>query len=162
MLIGILGDSHGRLDALGAAVELLQSLGARHLLHCGDLGEESSVDLLAGVPSTFVFGNNDFDRDGLAKYAALVGVQCGCAFVELDLAGKRIALTHGDDARLMRSLLTERGHDYLFYGHTHVRADERAGSMRMINPGALHRAAQKTVATLDLLKDELTFHDVDR
>ena len=161
VLIGILSDSHGRLDTLRAGVEQLQSLGAKHLIHCGDLGDESSVDLLAGTPSTFVFGNNDFDRDGLAKYAALVGVQCGGDFVELELDGKRIAVTHGDNARLLRRLHTARRHDYLFYGHTHVFADERAGTMRVINPGALYRAAQKTVATLDLLNDELKFHRVD-
>jgi hypothetical protein len=32
--------------------------------------------------------------------------------------------------------------------------------MRIINPGALHRAASPTVATLDLERDELLFHDV--
>jgi hypothetical protein len=31
------------------------------------------------------------------------------------------------------------------------------GKLRVINPGALHRAAQKSVATLDLLSDKLQF-----
>jgi hypothetical protein len=34
------------------------------------------------------------------------------------------------------------------------------GKMRLINPGALHRAAEKTVATLDTERDLLKFHVV--
>jgi predicted phosphodiesterase len=45
----------------------------------------------------------------------------------------------------------------LLQGHTHVRADERVGTVRVINPGALHRAAQKTVATLDTETGEVKF-----
>jgi predicted phosphodiesterase len=46
-------------------------------------------------------------------------------------------------------------HDYLLQGHTHVRLDECVGRTRIINPGALHRAAVKTVVTLDTRADRL-------
>ena len=39
--------------------------------------------------------------------------------------------------------------------------DERLGRLRIVNPGALHRAAQKTVALVDLNTDtvrHLTVH----
>jgi hypothetical protein len=38
-----------------------------------------------------------------------------------------------------------------------VRADERVGTVRVINPGALHRAREKTVATLDTGTGEVRF-----
>ena len=38
-----------------------------------------------------------------------------------------------------------------------VRRDERFGKTRIINPGALHRASEKTVALLDLATDQLEF-----
>jgi len=42
-----------------------------------------------------------------------------------------------------------------------VREDTRFGQTRLINPGALSRAAVKTVAILDVTLDELTFFQVD-
>ena len=57
---------------------------------------------------------------------------------------------------------TVRDIDYVLHGHTHIAADTCIGSARVINPGALQRAARYTVALLDLEVDELTFLDVSR
>src|SRR5206468_3508718 len=101
--------------------------------------------------------NNDYDRQDLARYAASIDVRCLREFGELELDGKRIAVTHGDDARLLKQLMLQQRHDYLLLGHTHVKRDQRVGTMRIINPGALYRAAEKTVAVLDLASDQLKF-----
>jgi predicted phosphodiesterase len=42
-------------------------------------------------------------------------------------------------------------------GHSHVPSEQRSGRVRIINPGALYRAATKTVALLDLARDRLEF-----
>jgi putative phosphoesterase len=157
MLLGILSDTHNRLDAMKAAVKILQGAGAEYLIHCGDVGTEQIIDQLAGIPSAFVWGNNDFDRRELARYAESIGVRCLDRFGELTLDGKRIAVTHGDDHALMKRLIVGQSHDYVLSGHTHVKADRREKSVRLINPGALYRASVKTVATLDLQRDELKF-----
>jgi predicted phosphodiesterase len=47
------------------------------------------------------------------------------------------------------------GADYLLHGHTHELRDERIGRTRMINPGALFRAARYTAALLDPRADRL-------
>ena len=157
MVIGILSDTHDRVDAMAAAMKLLRDRGAEFFIHCGDVGSERVVDHLAGVPAAFVFGNTDWDRAGLARYAQRIGVACYGSFADLELGGKRIAVIHGDDFKLKQRLLAEQGHDYLLQGHTHVRADQRVGKTRLINPGALHRASEKTVAILDTAVDRLTF-----
>ena len=51
---------------------------------------------------------------------------------------------------------------YLCHGHTHTALDARRGKTRVINPGALHRAAEYTVALLDTDTDTLTFYPVPR
>jgi putative phosphoesterase len=157
MLLGILSDTHNRLDAMKAAVKLLRGAGAEYLIHCGDVGTEQIIDQLTGIPSALVWGNNDFDRPQLARYAESVGVKCLDRFGELTLDGKHIAVTHGDDHVLMKRLTLSQSHDYVLSGHTHVKSDRREKSTRLINPGALYRASVKTVATLDLLRDELKF-----
>jgi len=157
VLLGILSDSHGKVDATRAAVDLLRNRGAEYLIHCGDVGGEPILDLLAGdaPPAAFVWGNNDYDRQNLARYAKSIGVTCLDVLGSLELDGKKIAVTHGDHGGLVRRVLDAQDHDYLLVGHSHVPADQRVGRVRVINPGALYRAAAKTVALLDLAGDTL-------
>lgn len=155
MIVGILSDTHDRVDAARAAVELLRRAGAEYFVHCGDVGSELVLDVLAGLPSAFVFGNTDWDRRGLERYAAQLNVSCLGDAGELDLGGKVFNVQHGDNARSMRAALDAQRFDYLLHGHTHAVRDERVGRTRIINPGALHRAREKTVALLDTVKDEV-------
>jgi uncharacterized protein len=157
VIVGILSDTHDRADATAAAVAALRAAEAEYFIHCGDVGSERILDHLAGLRAAFVFGNNDWDRAGLQRYAQTLGITCLGGFGELEVGGKHIGVTHGDDTRLIKRLLAEQRHDYLCLGHTHVRADERAGRVRVINPGALHRAREKTVAVLDTETDGLRF-----
>ena len=161
MIIGILSDTHDRADAMAAGMRALKAAGAGFFIHCGDVGSERVLDLLAGEPAAFVWGNTDWDRAGLKRYAEAIGIACHGAMADLSLGGKRIAVIHGDDGKLKRALLDAQQHDYLLQGHTHVAADERVGRTRVINPGALFRTSRKTVAALDLAADRVQFLEVD-
>jgi len=160
VLIGILSDTHDHVEITTAAIALLKARGAEFFIHCGDVGSEKVVDQLAGLQAAFVFGNCDWDRDQLERYARNIGVACHGVFADLELAGKRIAVLHGDDPHLRERLLIAQSHDYLLQGHTHVQLDHRVGRTRIINPGALFRARRKTVALLDTGTDQLTFLEV--
>ena len=71
-----------------------------------------------------------------------------------------LAFALADSGRLKR-IHKDQQHDYLITGHTHVKRDERIGKIRWINPGALYRALEKTVAILDTTSDVLKFLSVD-
>jgi putative phosphoesterase len=161
MRIGILSDSHDRVEAMAAGMKVLRENGAEMYFHCGDVGGQRVLDLMAGVKAVFVWGNTDWDRQALERYAADLGIECRGDLAELQLEGKTIAMTHGHDHQIMRRILRGTDHDYLLHGHTHMARDDRAGRLRVINPGALHRAAKKTVALLDLATDELRFFPVN-
>ena len=167
MIVGLLSDTHGRGNMAAAAVRLLLDRGVEHLVHCGDVGDGDRagldvIDALAGgVPATFVYGNNDDARDTLARYAAAVDVTCAGDDGRLVLGDKVAVVTHGDDGRLVRAVLAEQAVDYLFVGHTHQRLDRREGRVRIVNPGALHRARTKSVAVLDTAADTVEFLTVD-
>jgi hypothetical protein len=158
--IGILSDTHDRLDNMLAAMQLLRDGGAEFYIHCGDVGGERILDQLAGFPAALVWGNNDWDQAELSRYAESLSIQVFQNFGELELDGKRFAITHGDDERIIRKILDEQQHDYLLHGHSHVRLDQRTGRVRLINPGALHRATQKSAALLETTGDVLRFLDV--
>lgn len=161
MKIGILSDTHDRLDRTISAVALLQEAGAEALIHCGDLTGPDIVSACGVLPSWFVFGNNDGDWPMLRltmKLSNAVSLEWGG---EVALAGKRIAVTHGHLHKDVRRLLAARP-DYLLSGHSHLLADEMHDGVRRINPGALYRADRLTVALLDLTTDDLKFLDVPR
>jgi len=161
VLIGILSDTHGRAHAMAAGVAALRDRGAEFFIHCGDVGSEEVLDHLAGTRAAFVFGNTDFDRASLTRYAEDLNITCYGNAGDFELDGKRFALLHGDDERLKRRILDAQQHDYLLQGHTHIPLDERVGRTRVINPGALHRAKVKTVALLDTKADIVSFLTID-
>jgi putative phosphoesterase len=159
MRIGILADTHSQLARVTDAVERLERSGARALFHCGDLLDVEVAIRCLELPAYFVFGNNDRDRKRIAEAifrrgGTLLGENGEGG--EVELGGKRIAMTHGHLKTEVRRLLAGRP-DYLLVGHSHKKSDSRAGSTRIINPGALHRAIPWSVALLDLGTDHLEF-----
>jgi putative phosphoesterase len=160
MILGILSDTHDRLARTINAVSLLAAAGAEALIHCGDLTGSSIVEECGRLPSYYVFGNNDFDESGLQNTMEAFGGVCLGRGGEVTLGGRRIAVTHGDSIREVNRLARDQP-DYLLFGHSHQAHDERRGTTRWINPGALHRAAKWSVAVLDLDTDVLTFLDVN-
>lgn len=175
MILGILSDSHGRAKRVHRAIARLREVGAAALVHCGDVGGQEVIDELAaaGLPTWFVWGNTDYPDAALARYAADLGVTPpGEPPVRIELAGKRLAVFHGHEPGFERLIRLARGGDadglaaaaaadYILHGHTHVAADTRVGRVRIINPGALHRVGEPTVAVLDLTTEELRFINVD-
>ena len=161
MLIGLLSDSHGRAAVTARAVALLREHGAQMLIHLGDIETESVIDELAGHAAHIVFGNCDWDPASLTRYAGFLGVMVDDPMGRIEVAGKQIAYTHGHREHLMRCALDEQV-DYLIHGHTHRIRDERIGPVRVINPGALFRAARYTAALLDPASDRLRIIEVPR
>ncbi|TWT42340.1 phosphodiesterase [Phycisphaerae bacterium RAS1] len=165
MILGVLSDSHGRVDRVETALKLLDEKGATALVHCGDIGDERVFEALSGRRAWFVWGNCDIPDPALARYAASLGLTAPTGaptFIEAD--GKQIAVFHGHESAFERLVAElERGGDgsaalgrsihYLLHGHTHVAKDVRVGRVRIVNPGALKRAAAYTVATLDAAAD---------
>jgi putative phosphoesterase len=157
--LGLLSDTHGQLVAATQAVERLKQLGADFYLHAGDVGDfghdgTGVLHLFEPGRAAFVFGNNDFDRPTLIEHANALQIQCLGDAGEIELAGIRIGLTHGDRRSRMDALIRS-GVAYLITGHTHASHDLTLPGSRWINPGALHRARPKQFALLDLTSGEL-------
>src|SRR5947209_6071594 len=154
MKIAILSDTHSRYHTVEAALAQAEARGVELLLHCGDIEDADTVWLFPGK-THFVFGNCDTERTSLRQAMYGVGATLHEPFGRLELDGVKLAFVHGDDARLLRQLEESGEFEYVFHGHTHKRRDEQNGTTRVINPGALHRAAVKTFAVLDLASGEL-------
>lgn len=167
MIVGILSDTHGQVRRTAAAVRLLRRLDATALLHCGDIGSPAILEELAGLPAWAVCGNTDVLDGACEQYAAALGVRLARQGpARIALGGRTLALCHGHESGFHGLLAAaEAGrpapdgarYDYVLHGHTHVAGVWAVGALRVINPGALHRAAVHTVATLDLARDDVRF-----
>jgi putative phosphoesterase len=157
MRLGILSDTHDQHERARLAIELLRAEGAEALVHCGDLATPEMVAICTVLPCYFVFGNHDADL--VPRLQAAIALAAGVCLGwggEVELAGKRVAVTHGHMSTDVRRLLAARP-DYLLSGHSHIARDWRDGPTRRINPGALHEADEFTVALLDLVADQVKF-----
>jgi uncharacterized protein len=154
MRIAIVSDTHSRYATIETALGLIDQRQVDLILHCGDIEDAEAVWLFP--PNThFVFGNCDTERASIRQAVHGIGATMYEPFGQLELGGVMIAWLHGDDHALMRRVEQRGDFAYLFYGHTHVADERRAGPTRVINPGALHRTRQKTFLVLDLDNDQL-------
>jgi putative phosphoesterase len=150
MKIGVLSDSHGRVDAVETALAKFRNRGVELVIHCGDIDEAATIPAFAGWTVHFVYGNCDSDRAGIKQAIAAIGGTLHEPFGHLELAGKQIAWLHGDNAGLKHDVEVSGHYDYLFYGHTHVAEHHLVGKTLVVNPGALFRARPKSCLVLDL------------
>lgn len=155
MRIGVVSDTHDRLEAVTVAIRMLTEQQVELILHCGDIESPETVRAFAGVPTHFVFGNWDRDRPGLMAAIKEIGGTYYESFGVIELSGKRIAWVHSHERWQLRQLERADYFDYVFYGHTHVREQHRTGKTLVANPGALVRANPKTCIVLDVTTGEL-------
>lgn len=162
MKIGLIADTHDQMSRTQTAIDQLLAANVEAIIHLGDVTDAKILSLCTAVPLYFVFGNNDSDNVPALREA---GERHGAVCLEwggmLTLADRTIAVTHGHLHLESRPLLAE-APDYFVFGHSHVATDEMAGETRRINPGALHRADEFSVATLDLCEDQVQFLTVPR
>lgn len=161
MRLGVVSDTHGRLETTARAVQELRKRDVDVVIHCGDIGSPSIVYEFTEWPTHFVFGNVDHDTVSLTHAIRDAGLTGHDRFGELELAGRRIAFLHSDDTHRFQSTIASGNYDLVCYGHTHKFEfhDDPSGS-RVLNPGALHRAKQHTFAIVDLDSLDVEFVDV--
>jgi len=153
MIVGLISDTHDRLRLIDEAVQRLNEENVELVLHAGDYVAPFVASHFKPLkaPLIGVFGNNDGDRVLLKKKLAELGADLRGRFAFLLVDGLRVALLHGDQTELMRSLLELESHDVLISGHTHEMKMYRKGKTLVINPGAVcgYLTDKSTIAILD-------------
>jgi putative phosphoesterase len=129
---------------------LLESCEVELVIHCGDVGSAEIVGLLAAWPTHFVLGNVDTEPVRLRAAIEAAGQTFHGRFGELELAGRRIAFLHGDDARRLQQTIASGRYDLVCYGHTHRFEQHKSGQTLVLNPGALYRAQPHSLAVVRL------------
>jgi putative phosphoesterase len=155
MKLGVISDTHDRVEMVSAALEEFGRRSVERIIHCGDIESTETVRAFDGWSMDFVFGNCDWRTDALRLAVAEIGGRLHEPFGELEIADQKIAWVHGHISALKQELETSGRYDYLFYGHTHCAELHLNGCTRIINPGALHRVQVKSCLVVDLASGEL-------
>ena len=141
MKIGIISDSHRKIELLQNAIKRLKSDGAEFLVHAGDIVLEESLQLLenSGLPYQAVFGNNDFH---LLSFADKYNIANEPHYFKI---GKI-------SAKLMHYPYYLNGDtDLVIFGHTHYFEAEYKNDTLYINPGEIC-ARKKPVSEFALIE----------
>ena len=142
MRIGLISDTHGKLRR-----EVFPHFeGVDLILHAGDVGgEEILTELETIAPVHAVVGNTD----GFPLASRLA------ESLTLDLAGRRIVVTHGHRLGAPTPERLRQAHPdahIIVYGHTHVPLVERYGGSLIVNPGAAGPARFKLKPSIAILE----------
>lgn len=152
MLLGVVSDTHSHVEFTQDAVRMFTSLEVDVVVHCGDIGSVSIIPLFPGLPTHFVLGNVDWNVEEFRKAIARAGQTFHGRFGKLEVAGRRIALLHGDDEHLLRDTIQHEDVDVVCYGHTHMAEDHLENGKLVVNPGAVWRSRPPSVAVVDLTR----------
>ncbi len=150
MRIGVISDTHDRVEQTRPAVDIFIAEGVERVLHCGDIGSRFVVELFDRWETHFVFGNTDYEQRALRESMELAGHVCHGRYGEVEWAARRIAFLHGDDFRHWQQAIASQEFALVCSGHTHQKAVEIVGKTVVLNPGAIERVAVPSVAIVDL------------
>jgi len=160
-MIGIISDTHENEKAIKKAVEIFKQKNVEFVVHCGDIISPPVLEHFRELKMKFVFGNNDGETAGLNEKAKEFGFEEITDENEFECNGKKFYVCHGTNKGKIEAEIASNKYDYVLTGHTHIKRDERIGSTRVINPGALFRIYPYTFALLDVEKDELEFIKIE-
>jgi hypothetical protein len=153
MIVGIMADTHDRLSFVDKAVKTMNEQNVELVLHAGDYIAPFVVPHFKPLKARFigVFGNNDGEKNGLRQKFKEINAEVHGNFAEVVVDGLKIALLHGSEEELLRSLINSESHDVIIHGHTHEAKTYRKGRTLVINPGEVcgYLTENSTVALLD-------------
>jgi len=138
--VGLISDTHGRLDAKVGAI----FAGVERILHAGDVGDQVVLEELSLIaPVSAVRGNMDsWPLSETLPEEVLV-----------EIGGLRILVGHILPDLLSHHDVVAEGIAVVATGHTHWAVIENRGSVLYVNPGTAGRTRvgrPRTVALLDI------------
>lgn len=150
--VGLMSDTHDRLETVEKAVKFFNEAGVEHVLHAGDLVSPfvapKFTDLKAELH--YVWGNNEGDQGHTRTKFGEIGVEPLGDFAVIELEDRKIALLHGTNEDFVQALAKSGDFDAVVRGHTHDAGVQE--DPLVINPGEVcgYLSGRQSVALLDL------------
>lgn len=136
MKIGIISDTHDRIQETKKVMEKITEKGCKTLIHCGDFCAPFIVEELANFKGKVhcCFGNTD-DRFFSTKIAIENGIDLQGDIGEIEIDNKKIAFVHFP--QIAEAFVLTKKYDIVFHGHTHESRKEKINNTWLVNPGEI-------------------------
>jgi putative phosphoesterase len=163
MILGIISDTHDKLESVERAFNFFAADYVDMVIHCGDWKSVAAMEHFAHQAGQFklpvrgVLGNNDVDISEFKKFikSASSQFQITEGVFEINIDGKKVAIYHGHHAPTLRKVRAESAYDLVLLGHTHKPKIEITDTTVIVNPGSTafsiprSKQWQATVALVD-------------
>lgn len=125
MKIGLLSDSHFKVEYTKEVIELLKNHGAQYLIHAGDLCLEENLKLLkeSGLAYVSVFGNNDRSLIPISNKYNIKQEPYHFKIEDITFKLMHLPFYMTGDC------------DVVIFGHTHIFEHEYKNKTLFLNPG---------------------------
>ncbi|TLP38547.1 YfcE family phosphodiesterase [Arcobacter arenosus] len=125
MKIGVLSDSHFKVEYTKEVISLLKKNGAEYLIHAGDLCLEENLKLLEESELTYVsvFGNNDMSLISISNKYNIKQEPYPFKIKETTFKLMHLPYYMTGDC------------DVVIFGHTHIFESEYKNNTLFLNPG---------------------------
>ena len=142
-ILGVLSDTHNRIDLQNQAIDRLKEYGATHILHAGDFESVEALRALSncGLPYACVFGNNDY---ALKEVASEYRIKSEPYYIKI--ANLKIKMMH------LPYYMTPDS-DIVIYGHLHKFHSSMEGNTLFLNPGEICGRESRRVEAVTLYRD---------
>ena len=136
MILGVVSDTHNRVDHIKKIVNIFNSNGVDYVIHTGDITQAKTLDRFSRLscPLIGVYGNNDLEEKGLKDTAKQNGFNFRHPPFLIKVSNKKIAIFHEPDS-IEEFLQKNKDIDLILHGHTHRYFNEKIKGTRVFNPG---------------------------
>jgi len=151
MKLGIISDTHDRLDSIAKALNIFKENKVNMIIHCGDWVSPFTLEFYdkhnqnPSIPTKSVFGNNEGDIKRIIERNAKLKNPIDFApkiVFELKIGKRNIVVFHGHDKVILNALIESQKYDAVFTGHTHIPRNEYINNTLVLNPGSTAYVAQ--------------------
>jgi len=160
MKIGIISDTHDRIEKTQKAMKLLEEKGATVLIHCGDFCAPFMMNEIAKFNGEVhcVFGNVD-DRFITPRRAESLNIKFHGDTAKLEFDGKKICVNHYPN--IAEGFAHTGKYDLVLYGHNHTADKKKIGNTLLVNPGEIMSWKGKvTYALYDTEKNDVEHFEI--
>ncbi len=152
-MLGVMADTHDRLPLIDRAVSEFNERGIELVLHAGDFIAPFVVPRFRPLKAKLigVYGNNDAELELLKRKFAEMNSEIRGRFGEINIEGLKIAMLHGEEEELLKSLIDTGSYNVIVHGHTHKAETYKKAGTLVVNPGETcgYLTGESTIAILD-------------
>jgi len=167
MKIAVISDIHDNFHNLILALKEIKKRKAEQIIFLGDFINGGIAKVLADstIPVFAIWGNNDGDKTMITKTSLVEKSHLTVSeniydFLEFDK--RRIFVTHYPD--LAKPMAKSGIYDAVFYGHNHLKNEDKIGNCLVVNPGEIsaHKTGKATFVIYDTQKNKVEFVELKK